>query len=150
LAACAVSSPITDSDSGESEFDKALIYDGERRQIQPPLPNVKTHRIFHQASTGFTPPSAIRSSAMKRVEEFCGYKGMEPYLIEETTSKPPHILGNWPRIEIVFSCVKSKKQETMGSPKDKYDQLEQLKSLLDDGAITQQEYENEKRKILGQ
>jgi len=88
---------------------------------------------------------------MQRVVEFCKYKGLEPYLIEETTSKPPHILGNWPRIEIVFSCVAV--ASTMGAgadSNDKYDRLRKLKSLLDDGAISQEEYEKEKKLILGQ
>lgn len=148
LCGCAVSAPITDGAS-ESQFDKALIYDGERKQVQPALPGVVTHRVFHQGATGFTPVSAVRSSAMERVIEFCKFKGLEPYLVEETTSKPPHILGNWPRIEIVFSCVDapSKKNVSPGSS-DKYDQLIKLKSLLDAGAISQEEYEQEKRKLL--
>lgn len=148
LCGCAVSASITDGAS-ESPFDKALIYDGERKQVQPAIPGAVTQRIFHQGATGFTPVSAVRSSAMGRVVEFCKFKGQEPYLVEETTSKPPHILGNWPRIEIVFSCVDatSIKNEALGGS-DKYDQLKKLKSLLDAGAISQEEYEQEKRKLL--
>ncbi len=52
-------------------------------------------------------------------------------------------------------------QETNGRPKkhtiekpttdkDKYDKIEQLKKLLDDGAITQEEYETEKGKLLNE
>jgi hypothetical protein len=88
---------------------------------------------------------------MQRVVEFCDFKGQEPYLIEETTSKPPHILGNWPRIEIVFSCVAvASKVGTGSDSQDKYDRLRKLKSLLDDGAISQEEYEREKQRTLAQ
>jgi hypothetical protein len=151
IGACAVSSTIEEGNNGKSQFDKALIYDGERKQIQPPLPGIDTHRIFHQGSTGFTPVSALRNSAMDRVVEFCKLKGQKPYLIEETTSKPPHILGNWPRIEIVFSCVAVEPKQAGGTDnQDKYDRLRKLKLLLDDGAISQEEYEREKQKLLAQ
>jgi hypothetical protein len=149
LSSCAVSGTIEDASSSESQFDKALIYDGERKQVQAPLPGVETHRIFHQGATGFTPISAVRSSAMARVVEYCKLKGQVPYLVEETTAKPPYILGNWPRIELVFSCVESSQAEGQNNgASDKYDELSKLKHLLDEGAITQEEYEQEKKKIL--
>jgi hypothetical protein len=151
MGGCAVSSTIEDAADSESRFDKALVYDGERKQIQKPLKGIETHRIFHQGATGFTPISAVRSSAMERVVEFCKFKGQEPYLIEETTSKPPHILGNWPRIEIVFSCVSAASASGNRSEReDKYDSLRKLKSLMDEGAISQEEYTVEKRKLLDQ
>lgn len=149
VSACAVSSSIEDGETSTSEFDKAAIYNGERKNIQPPLDGVATHRIFYQGATGFTPVSAVRRSAMERVVEFCKFKGQEPYLIEETTSKPPHILGNWPRIEIVFSCIDlTTKTNAAFQEQDKYDQLRKLKSLLDDEIISIEEYENEKNKLL--
>ncbi len=126
-----------------------MIYNGEQRQVQPPLAGVETHRVFHQGATGFTPISAVRSSAMARAVEFCKFKEQVPYLVEETTSKPPHILGNWPRIELVFSCVEPSKAASDGNgTSGKYDQLRKLKGLLDDGAISLEEYEREKKKIL--
>jgi len=145
-----MSSTIEEGANSESRFDKALIYDGERKQIQPPLAGVETHRIFHQGATGFTPVSAVRSSAMSRVVDFCRFKGQEPYLIEEATSKPPHILGNWPRIEILFSCVAVASTNINNGHFNKYEQIGKLKQLLDDGALTLMEYEIEKAKLLGQ
>ncbi len=151
IGACAISSTIEEGNNGKSQFDKALIYNGERKQIQPPLAGIDIHRIFHQGSTGFTPVSALRRSAMDRLAEFCKLKGQKPYLIEETTSRPPHILGNWPRIEIVFSCVAAEsRQEGSTDNQDKYDRLRKLKLLLDDGAVSHEEYEREKQKLLAQ
>lgn len=147
LTGCAISSAIEDADKSESKFDSAALYNGERTQIQKPIDGLRQHRIFHQGSSSFTPVSAVRNSAMSRVTEFCGLTNMTPYLIEEATSKPPHILGNFPRVEIVFSCV-NRVQRAVGA--DKYDQVAKIKRLLDGGAITEAEYKREKRKILGQ
>jgi hypothetical protein len=146
---CAVSSTIEKTDTSKSEFDGA-IYGGKKSSINATIPGVEKHRIFHQGSTGFTSVETIRNSALKRAEAFCAQSDKRPHLIEETTSTPPHILGNWPRIEIIFSCVETSKQTSATAPKDKYDRLSKLKLLLDSGAITQQEYEAEKQKVLSE
>lgn len=149
LVGCAVSSTIEKAETGKSEFDGA-IYGGKTGSINAELPGVPKHRIFHQGSTGFISVETIRISALKRAEAFCDQSGESPYLIQETTSTPPHILGNWPRIEIIFLCVKSAKTSATTAPQDKYDRLSKLKALLDAGAITQQEYEAEKKKVLSE
>ncbi len=68
----------------------------------------------------------------------------------EKASAPPHILGNWPRIEIVFACVDkpaSAREATGGDAR--YQRLMELKKLLDAGALTREEFEREKLKVLG-
>jgi hypothetical protein len=45
----------------------------------------------------------------------------------------------------VENCV----QTSQGSTTDKFDQLSKLKKLLDDGVLSNEEYEIEKKKILG-
>jgi hypothetical protein len=66
-------------------------------------------------------------------------------VLSERTSKPPHILGNFPRIEIEFQCIES---VNSASRSTKYDDLAKLKDLLDVGAISETEYEAEKAKLL--
>lgn len=149
LAGCAVSSTIERAETGKSEFDGA-VYGGKTSSINAELPGVPKHRIFHQGSTGFISVETIRNSALKRIDAFCDRSGTDSYLIQETTSTPPHILGNWPRIEIIFSCVKGAKSNAAVAPLDKYDRLSKLKALFDAGAISQQEYEAEKKKILAE
>ena len=61
-------------------------------------------------------------------------------------SQPPYILGNFPRMELVFSLVENQNQKDPQS--EKIQQLEKLKKLLDSGAINQDEFNNEKKKIL--
>jgi len=79
----------------------------------------------------------------------CARKGKTARPLQETTSKPPHVLGNFPRVEWIFECVDSVSFNAADSPAvDKLGQIERFKKLLDGGALTQQEYEREKVKIL--
>lgn len=51
----------------------------------------------------------------------------------------------------VENCTKEvQKVEVVGNTSDKYDQLKKIKKLLDDGVLTQEEYDAEKKKILEQ
>lgn len=69
----------------------------------------------------------------------------------ETTSDPPYILGNFPRIEIVFDCIdKPSALPAAANDDPKYTKLVNLKKLLDTGVITQAEFDREKAKILSQ
>ena len=59
--------------------------------------------------------------------------------------------GNFPRAQLVFECVG--KALPVGSPQAedvKFTKLSNLKKLLDSGALTQAEFEQEKRKLLSQ
>jgi hypothetical protein len=71
--------------------------------------------------------------------------------LRETTSKPPHILGNFPRIEIIFGCVEKPTAVVAPTGDDpKYTKLVNLKKLLDSGVLSKEEFEREKAKILSQ
>jgi hypothetical protein len=51
----------------------------------------------------------------------------------------------------VENCTEEvQKVEVIGNTSDKYDQLKKIKKLLDDGILTQEEYDSEKKKILEQ
>lgn len=107
LAGCAKSSTIQPAKTSESGFEGA-VYGGETSQVSPPTPGEESFRIFHQAATGFVSVQTIRESAEKRATEFCTRKHKSLNVLEETVSTPPHILGNWPRIELVFECLATK------------------------------------------
>jgi hypothetical protein len=71
--------------------------------------------------------------------------------LRETTAKPPYIMGNFPRIEIIFACVDATSGLTSIRPEDpNYRKLAELKRLLDTGVLTQAEFDSEKSKILSQ
>jgi hypothetical protein len=60
-------------------------------------------------------------------------------------------LGNFPRIEIVFVCVDPKKNKGLiAKTTDKYEKLTKIKDLLDNGVLTEEEFESEKKKILSE
>jgi hypothetical protein len=69
-------------------------------------------------------------------------------VVSENVSNPPYILGNFPRIEIVFACVDKPKTEQPVFQDIQYERLINLKKLLDAGVITKDEFEKEKNKIL--
>ena len=63
------------------------------------------YRVYEQAATGFVPISALREEVEDRAEKFCTRQGKRMVLLGEKISQPPYILGNFPRIEIVFAAV---------------------------------------------
>jgi hypothetical protein len=149
LAGCATASPIQPAETSKSQFDGA-VYDGETIDVGAPTPGEKQFRIFHQASTGFTPISAVRSSAEQRMTEFCGRDGKTPHVVRETSATPPYILGNWPRVELEFECLPKSQSASGSDQKSKYTKLTELKRLLDEGVLTQEEFEQEKKKVLSE
>lgn len=104
LTGCAKSGTIQPAKTSESGFAGA-VYSGETSQVSPPTPGEESFRIFHQAATGFVSVETIRRSAETRATEFCKRKNKSLNVVQETTSTPPHILGNFPRVELVFECL---------------------------------------------
>jgi len=150
LVGCAASSTIQRADKSKSAFEDA-VYEGEEFDIGDDVAGAVKYRIFHQGSTGFTSVQSVRVSATNRAKDFCERKGKAMQAVKERTSVPPHILGNFPRIEIIFACVDTTDlEESVNYVDDKYNLLRDLKSLLDDGVINQKEFEAEKQKILNQ
>jgi len=144
LLACATSSPIQSYKDSESAFSEEPVL------IKHDIPDNQIYRVYHRASTGFVPMQAIRETAEKRAIQFCQEQGKSMLTLGERTSGPPYILGNFPRIELVFACTEKSIQERSNDFRDeKYLKLVNLKKLLDDGIITQEEFQLEKQKILG-
>jgi hypothetical protein len=107
------------------------------------------YRVFEQGATGFVSLQSVRETAEQRANDFCGKQGRWAKTLTEHTCKPPHILGNSPRVELVFVCAnKVNAAAASGFEDQKYIKLSNLKKLLDSGAITQEEFEKEKAKIL--
>ena len=138
-------------------FDAAEKIEGER------------HKVVKQALTGYGDLSELRQYATKKAEYICYKSGRDKraLVISERTSVPPYIWDNFPRIELTFVCADDGPIQTAGkgvamenlSPvsdsappavSDKYDRLRKIKNLLDDGALTQAEFESEKKKILAE
>lgn len=150
LLGCASTSPIQPASSSKSQF-KGAVYQGESATIGHGTPGTEEFRVFHQGATSFVSVQSVREDAEQRAMQFCERKGKVMNPLRETTSKPPHILGNFPRIEIIFSCVE--KSASVAAPigdDPKYKRLVNLKKLLDTGVLSPHEFESEKAKILSQ
>jgi len=57
-------------------------------------------------------------------------------------------LGNFPRIEIIFTCIDNGYSKLGSKSDSKYDELIKIKKLLNDDILTKEEYEVEKKKLL--
>ena len=149
LGGCATTSAITHVTGSKSGFDGA-VYGGESVDLDPPTPGADLYRLFEQGATGLVSIASLRDNVDDLATKFCARKGKAVHPVRETTSTPPYVLGNFPRVEWQFECVDSPSQT--GHPivpsSEKLTQLERLKKLLDGGALTVAEFDVEKAKIL--
>jgi hypothetical protein len=149
LAACASNPAVQPAATSKSQFDGA-VYGGEISQLEKPTSGAEIYRAFYQGGTGFVSVSSVRETVEDMANKHCARKGKAARALQETTSKPPHVLGNFPRVEWLFECADSALSTAASAqPVDKLGQIERLKKLLDSGALTQQEFEREKTKVLG-
>jgi hypothetical protein len=150
LFGCAVTAPIQPANSSKSAFQGA-VYKGVTVNVSAGTPGNEAYRVFNQGATGFVPIQSVRDDAEQRAKDFCERKGKAFESLAETTAVPPYILGNYPRVEIVFDCVGKAASPSPSTANDpKYTKLVNLKKLLDGGVITREEFDREKAKILSQ
>ena len=149
LVGCAGNPPVQPASTSKSQFDGA-VYGGEVAELQKPTAGAEVYRAFYQGGSGFVSVSSVRETVEEMATKHCARMSKTARPLQETTSKPPHVLGNFPRVEWLFECA-SPPQATSVPPAgtDKLGQVERLKKLLDNGALTQQEFEREKAKVLG-
>ncbi len=150
MAGCSVTGGIKPVASSKSEFEGAF-YQGETTVINAATLGGEEFRVFNQGASSFVSLQANREDAEQRAAKFCGQRGRLVRPLRETVSKPPHVLGNFPRVELIFECLERAPSAAVEDVSEaKYVRLIMLKKLLDDGALTKEEFETEKRKLLGQ
>jgi len=151
LHACSVASGIQRADQSTSEFSDAF-YDGKETVIRDDISDEQAFRIFHQGATGFVPVTSVRGSAERRAKEFCKEQNKMYTLLREHVSTGVHAVGNFPRAELIFACVDdvnhSRNSQDSSTTKPIYEHLKEIKSLLDEGIITEDEFNMLKKKIL--
>ena len=150
LGACASSSTIQPASTSKSGFEGAA-YKGEEKVVAQDASGAERYRVFEQGATGFVSLQSVRETAEERATQFCDKQGKWAKTLTEHTSTPPHILGNFPRVELIFVCAD--KTSTAGSSTfedQRYIKLTNLKKLLDSGVITKEEFEREKAKIFAE
>ena len=102
-AGCSTTGNILPTKDSASGFEGA-VYGGETVEYGKLTPGATEYRLFNQGATGFVSVEANRVEAESRATQFCKDAGKQYRLLQQTTSKPPHILGNYPRVEIIFEC----------------------------------------------
>jgi len=146
LIGCAKTTPIMEASKLKSGFSNAM-YSGEKTQVSENKEGLTEYRVFEQAETGFVSIGEVRENTEKRANKYCEQRNLAYRAIYEHTSKPPHILGNFPRVEIVFVCEEASKGKSKNYS-EAYKQLEVLGGLLEKGLITKEEFNSEKAKLF--
>ncbi len=141
MSGCATVGPIKRYNESKSRFNNPP------ELMSNNYPATDIYRVYQRASTGYTPMQSLRRNVEERIDKFAKRQDKSFIILGERSSHPPFIAGNFPRIEIVFVLI-NKKSINADSKLDKLSRLEKLKKLLDDGALTKEEYEREKKKIL--
>ncbi|RYD19842.1 MAG: hypothetical protein EOP88_17450 [Verrucomicrobiaceae bacterium] len=99
LSSCADSTAIQRAAESQSKFKGDVPVMGHK------YPAKDVYRLYAQGATGFVSIAALREDVESRAEKFCERQGKGMEVLGERISKPPYILGNFPRIEIVFAAV---------------------------------------------
>lgn len=110
------------------------------------MPDSELYRIYQRGATGFVTINSLRGDLEERAEAFANRQGKTILVLGEQRSSAIPFPGNFPELEIVFALVDKPKESAPIS--DPYAKLAELKKLLDQHAITQAEYDQEKAKIL--
>ncbi len=146
LGGCSTTTPIQKANVSKSAF----FFDNPIT-VNENIPEDEQYRIYHRAATGFVSINSLRYDIEQRATDFCEKKGKAMEVVSEQQSHQPYILGNFPRLEIVFGCVDKPNATAPPTFDDaKYTKLTNLKKLLDTGVITKEEFEKEKNKLLNQ
>ena len=140
ISGCATIGPIKRYYESKSRFNKPP------ELMSNNYPKSDIYRVYQRASTGYTPMRSLRNKVEGRINKFAKGQNKSFIILGERSSNPPFVAGNFPRIEIVFVLID--KNINANLKDDKITRLEKLKKLLDDGALTKEEYEKEKKKIL--
>jgi len=99
LNSCGTISPIKRYDESTSNFSEPT------ELMSNNYPKTDIYRIFQQASSGFTSIGKLRAAAEERINKFASQQGKSYIILGEKTSKPPYIIGNFPKIEMVFVLI---------------------------------------------
>jgi hypothetical protein len=145
LSGCAENSAVIRANDHKSYFDDA-VFTGEANVLDKDTTGSEQYRVYQQAATGFISVETCREEVEQKAFRYCENMGKSLKILEERKSVPPHILGNFPRAELLFVCLP--KPNTTSFEDQLYTKLSNLKKLLDNGTITQAEFDQQKSILL--
>jgi hypothetical protein len=141
----------------ESKSQKIVPFSTSKSHFKSPpvlkknnYPTENIFRIYKKGATGLSTISNLKSQLLVQIEEFANTSGKQYDILGSQISDPPYILGNYPRIELVFALSDNIESTSKSGAQvdNKFEKLEKLKKLFDDGVLTKEEFEAEKKKIL--
>lgn len=118
LLGCASAPPVQKVADSKSYFEGA-VYSGEVYKIAEDNSGAEQYRVFSHGSSGFVSVASVQSNAEGRAKDFCGREGKAIKVLQQQTSTPPHVLGNFPRAELIFICVDKNAAVSQASKPDK-------------------------------
>jgi hypothetical protein len=60
--------------------------------------------ISKQAATGFSGIGNMKAEVIQEATQHCTAAGKKASITKYTESPPPYIFGNYPRVELEFTC----------------------------------------------
>jgi len=66
-----------------------------------------TYMVSRQAATGFSGTGTLKAEAFREANDFCVSQGKALQVVSTSESQPPYVLGNYPRAELQFMCLRS-------------------------------------------
>ena len=67
------------------------------------------YMVSRQAATGFSGMGTLTADAMKEANDFCTAQNLTSKILSTKEAKPPYILGNFPKVDLQFTCVEPNK-----------------------------------------
>jgi len=61
--------------------------------------------VTRQAATGFSGSGNLKAEAISEASSFCASQGKVMKIVAITEAKPPYILANFPKAEVVFKAL---------------------------------------------
>ncbi len=102
ITGCATSSPI-------ARYNESRTYFNSRpRLIKNEYPDSDIYTLYERGASGFVSIETLRSNLERRAELFANRQNKSIVVLGEKISEPPYILGNFPRIQIVFALIDKK------------------------------------------
>lgn len=63
-----------------------------------------SYLLSKRGATGWSPIESLHVDVLQEAGQYCVSQGKSLNVTDETHSKPPYLLGNFPRVTIQFQC----------------------------------------------
>ena len=61
--------------------------------------------VSRQAATGFSGSGNLKADALREANQYCAGQQKELNVVTTYEAEPPFLLGNFPKVELQFTCI---------------------------------------------